>query len=316
MSVRDASASVATGPLSLARQVRLRTLTFAVITVLVWASAFAAIRVGLQAFSPVHVALLRYLIAALVLAVYALITHMPLPRREDIPRLALAGLVGFTLYNTLLNLGEVTVPSAVASFIIASAPVFMALLATFFLGERLRLFGWLGIALSFVGVSVIAFGSGTGLQIDPRAIVILLAALAQSLYSVGQKPLLTRYSPFQFTSYAIWFGVLFLLIFAPGLLDEVRAAPIGSLLALAYLGIFPGAIGYITWSYVLARTPASTAASILYMIPVLALFIAWIWLGEVPSVLALFGGVLIIMGVITVNVLGRRRKEPLIPSEV
>jgi len=285
-----------------------RTLGFAAITICLWASAFPAIRVGLQAFSPVHVALLRYLVAALVLAVYAVVTRMPLPRRADVPRLALAGLIGFTLYNALLNTGEVTVPSAVASFIIASAPVFIALFATLFLHERLRVAGWAGIALSFVGVTVIALSNGSGLQLDPRAFIILLAALAQSIYTVGQKPLLKRYSPLQFTSYAIWFGAFFLLIFTPGLRTEINAAPPGALLALVYLGVFPGAIGYITWSQVLARLPASTAASFLYMVPALALFIAWIWLGEVPTLIALGGGALILAGVILVNTLGRQRR--------
>ena len=70
-----------------------RTLLFAGITITLWASAFPAIRVGLQAFSPVHVALLRYLVAALVLAGYAAITRMPLPRRADVPGLALGPMV-------------------------------------------------------------------------------------------------------------------------------------------------------------------------------------------------------------------------------
>src|SRR5689334_14518978 len=152
------------------------TLLAAAVTVVFWASAFPAIRAGLQAFSPFHVALLRYATASIVLAIYALVTRMPLPRLRDLPSLALLGLIGFTVYNALLNWGEVTVPSAIASFIIAGAPIFMALFATFFFGERLRAPGWFGILISFVGVSVIAFSSGGNAQFDPRAIVILIAA--------------------------------------------------------------------------------------------------------------------------------------------
>jgi drug/metabolite transporter (DMT)-like permease len=286
------------------------TLLAAGVTVIFWASAFPAIRAGLQAFSPFHVALLRYLTASLVLAIYALVTRMPLPRLRDLPNLALLGLIGFTLYNALLNWGEVTVPSAIASFIIAGAPIFMALFATFFFGERLRLPGWIGILISFVGVSVIAFSSGSNATFDPRALVILAAALAQSLYSVGQKPFLKRYSPIQFTSYAVWFGTLFLLVFAPGLPQAIQAAPADALIAVVYLGMFPGALGYATWSYVLAHLPASTAASFIYLVPAFALVIALIWLGEVPSLIAVFGGLLVVVGVIVVNLLGRARREP------
>ena len=172
------------------------TLLAAGITVVFWASAFPAIRVSLQAFDPFQVALLRYGTASIVLAIYALATRMPLPRARDLPSLALLGLIGFSLYNALLNWGEVTVSSAIASFIIAGAPIFMALFATLFFGERLRPAGWLGILISFFGVSVIAFSSGSNATFDPRALVILAAALAQSLYSVGQKPLLKHYRRF------------------------------------------------------------------------------------------------------------------------
>ena len=92
------------------------TLLAAAVTVVFWASAFPAIRAGMQAFSPFHVALLRYGTASVVLAIYALVTRMPLPRLRDLPSLALLGLIGFTIYNALLNWGEVTVPSAIASF--------------------------------------------------------------------------------------------------------------------------------------------------------------------------------------------------------
>ena len=293
-----------------ASSARRLTLLAAGITVIFWASAFPAIRVGLQAFDPFQVALLRYGTASIVLAIYALATRMPLPRARDLPSLALLGLIGFSLYNALLNWGEVTVPSAIASFIIAGAPIFMALFATLFFGERLRPVGWMGILISFVGVSVIAFSSGGNATFDPRALVILAAALAQSIYSVGQKPLLKRYSPIQFTTYAIWFGTLFLLVFAPGLPQAIQAAPADALVAVVYLGVFPGALGYATWSYVLAHLPASTAASFIYLVPAFALVIALVWLGEVPSLIAVIGGLLVVAGVITVNLLGRARRQP------
>ncbi|MBI1257180.1 MAG: EamA family transporter [Chloroflexi bacterium] len=285
------------------------TLVAGVVTILLWGSAFAGIREGLKAFDPFHVALLRYLTASLVLGIYALITRMPLPRLRDVPALALLGFLGFTVYNACLNWGEVTVPSGIASFIIASAPIFVALLATFFFGERLRVVGWLGILISVVGVSLIAFSSeSTNLSFDPRALGILLAAAVQSFYVVGQKPLLKRYSPVQFITYAIWFGTLFLLVFLPGLPEELQAASPSALAACIYLGVVPGAIGYLTWTYVLAHSPASTAATLIYGVPVVALVIAWLWLGEVPGLVAVIGGFVVLAGVIIVNTLGRGKR--------
>jgi drug/metabolite transporter (DMT)-like permease len=182
----------------------------------------------------------------------------------------------------------------------------MALEARAWLGERLHRWGWIGMLIGFVGVAVIAFSGVSGFRLDPRALIVLCAALAQSLYFVGQKPLLTRYRAIEFTTYAVWIGACLLLVFLPGLPQQVRAAPISATLAVVYLGIFPGAIGYVCWAYALTHIPASRAASFLYMVPLLALGIAWVWLGELPPVLALAGGVLVLAGVMVVNSRGRK----------
>lgn len=284
----------------------LRTAFAVASTVMLWASAFAGIRVGLEGYTPAHVALLRYLTASIALLIYALITRLPLPRRADLPTLALLGFSGITLYNIALNAGEAKVSAGVASLIIASAPAFVALLARSFLKERLTIWAWIGISICFGGVAIIALGESDGWRISASALLVLIAAIAQSCYSVGQKPYLKRYSPLQFVTYAIWAGTFFLLPFLPGLIQEIPHAPTHASAAVIYMGIFPGAIGYISWSYVLSRLPASRAGSFLYLVPATAILIAWVWLGEVPAVISLFGGVLILAGVITVNVHGRK----------
>jgi drug/metabolite transporter (DMT)-like permease len=71
-------------------------------------------------------------------------------------------------------------------------------------------------------------------------------------------------------------------------------------MAAFYLGVFPGAIAYLGWSYVFARGPAARTATLLYLIPVLAIFIAWVWLREVPKVIALIGGAIALAGVFLV----------------
>ena len=96
----------------------------------------------------------------------------------------------------------------------------------------------------------------------------------------------------------------------------------------AYLGVFPAAVGYVTWAYTLARVPAARAASFLYLVPAVTLGIAWIWLGEWLTWLALLGGVIAISGVVIVNLfeksartkrLGREntphRTQPLLPGQ-
>lgn len=274
------------------------------VTVITWASAFAAIRVGLRGYTPAHLALLRYAVASVALGVYALLTGMRAPRPRHLPGLAALGLAGIAFYNVALGYGQVTIPAGTASLLIASTPVWLALMAVAVLGERLRALGWLGIGLSFAGAATLALGGG-GLRLEPRALVVLAAAVASSLYSLGQKPYLARYSALQCTAYAVWTGTLFLFPFAGGLPAAISRAPLPATLAVIYLGLFPAALGYLTWARVLSRVPAAVAGSFLYLVPALAMLIAWLWLGEVPAALSLLGGALVLGGVVMVNRWGR-----------
>jgi len=273
--------------------------TYAALTavLLLWPSAFVGIRASLQFYSAGEVALLRYLVASLVLIVYCIAKKVPLIPLRDWPLTAVAGFMGFSLYSVAVNRGEATVTAAAASFIVNTVPIFSSLLAVAFLGERTRAVMWFGTFVSIVGTFVIALGEGKGIHFDSGVLYLLVAAIAQAVYFVLQKPLLSRHSALQVTSLAIWTGTLLLLPYLSGLWLDVPRAPHAATIAVLYLGTFPTIIGYVAWAYVLSKMPISSASPFLYIVPVNTILIGWIWLREMPSGLSIAGGCLSLLGV-------------------
>ncbi|MDP2181068.1 MAG: DMT family transporter [Actinomycetota bacterium] len=284
-----------------------RTWAAIIVALLLWAAAFAGIRAGLESYGPGQVALLRFGTASLVLLGYAVVTRMHLPDIRDLPTIALGGFLGITIYHVSLNFGEQTVTAGAAALLISASPIFTALMSSAWLKERLTVWGWTGVVVSFAGVMLITFGEGGSLAFEPGALLILVAAVATSAFFIVSKRTLKRYNALEYTTYAIWAGTLPMLVFAPGLVQQFPSASPESTLAVVFLGIFPGAISYVLWSHALSRMPASVLSTFLYFQPINATWIAWVWLGEMPAMLAFVGGAISLVGVAIVNTKGTSR---------
>jgi drug/metabolite transporter (DMT)-like permease len=285
------------------------TLSFSVIAtaifaVVLWGSAPVAIRVALAGYGPGQLALLRFGMASVLLVIYGAFAGLRRPAVSDMPALVLAGVVGITIYNVVLNYGLRTVPAATASFLVASTPIWTSLMAVIFLKERLNRIGWIGILVSFVGIGLISRERGHGLHFSPGAILIGLNAIAYAVYIILQKRLLHRFSALEFTTYSFWAGSLLLLPFGGGSSTALRTATPSATWALVFLGVFPAAIANVAWARAMASVPASRISSFFYLMPVATVIIAWFWLAEIPTALEWVGGALALAGVLLVNVWG------------
>ncbi len=274
-------------------------------TVLMWASAFPAIRIALTSFSPSELAFLRFAVASSVLGVYWAITRPLLPSGWELLRVAIAGGLGISLYNLALNEGEILVSAGTASLLMSIGPVFAAILGVVFSGERLTRWGIAGVAVSFAGVELIALFDSGQFTFNRGALLVLLAALCQSLQFVIQKPLLKRYSALAITSCVIWCGTLFLVPFAVSGVNAMATASPRSIAALIFLALGPAAAAYVSWSYALSHYPVSRVVSFLYLIPPISLLVSFIFLDERPAILTIIGGALALLGVICVNTYGK-----------
>ena len=276
------------------------------VTVLTWATAFPAIEVGLRGYSPWVLGLLRLLIAAVVLGAAVLFVRPTVPCGRQWWRVLACGLLGQTLYQGLLMTGEVSVPAGTASVLIATTPVFSVLAARVLLRERIGR-RWSGFVIAFLGAGLV--GASVGVGGGVAALVVLAAAICQGLYHVLVKPLAEQLGALAATLWPLWAGAVLALPALPALIAQAPDAPGASTLAAIILGVVPSAIGYLVWSDALARTSVARGTVALYLIPVVAMVLSWVWLGEVPTLLAVVGGVTAIAGVVLV----RRTPAPLRP---
>ncbi len=273
-----------------------------IIAIFLWASAFVGIRAGLHEYSPEGLALLRFIIASLCMGVI----YYSTPQRSsistrDVCALMGVGALGIGLYNIMLNYGELSISSGVASFIISQGPLITAIFAMLFLGEQVSVSRLIGFLVSIIGVALITLGEKSGFKWDVGLSYIIIATIAGALYSVLQKPFLKKYHAIEATTYIIWGATIFLSIHLPKLQHDLLHASLKTTLTVAYLGVFPAAIAYIAWAYVLANIPASRAASFFYFTPFVATLLGWLCLGEVPVWISLIGGLLAVLGVWIVN---------------
>ncbi|WP_342719600.1 DMT family transporter [Bacillus paramycoides] len=271
-------------------------------TILIWGTAFPAIRMGLESYTPEHLTLLRLLIASFILLLFSFIYKLRLPDLKDIPAIFMFGALGFTFYHIALNYGEKTVNAGSASLIVSVTPIVTAILASVFLNEKMKLNGWIGGVISFIGIALISFSQGDAIQLNSGGLFILLAAISESLYFVFQISYLKKYGFLPFTIYTILSSTVCMFIFLPGMYQEILAAPLEVNVSVLYLGLFPTVLPYVTLAYIISHAGAAEATSSLYLTPVTACFIAWLWLGELPTFVSIIGGGITILGVLIAHV--------------
>jgi drug/metabolite transporter (DMT)-like permease len=266
------------------------------LTLVLWASSFPAIKAGLEGYSPLELAAVRFVAASAILGCVAPLIGVRIPRRSDVVLILALGLAAVAAYHVLLNYGESVSTAGAAAFITNVAPVFSTILAGV-LGERVGARAWIGVLVSLGGAWLISLSLQGPLTLDVGCLLFLLAAVCWSLYFVLQKPLLAYYSPLEVTCYAIWSATILFAMFLPGAAMDARGASVTATISAIYLGLLPLAGGYLCWSYVLSKMPVSQAAIYTYFVPIISAIMSYVWLGESPSALFMLGAAAVLFGV-------------------
>lgn len=283
---------------------RLKLIAAATTVLLSWAGAYVAIGIATRELSPAPFALARVGGAALVLLAFLPFARgaaLRLPPLRDLPALVAMALMAFPIYHVAINAGQRVVSPGVASVLIATLPIFAAIIARFTLGERPGARGWSGILIAFSGVTLLVTVRNGSFELEPAALLVLLSALSGSGYMVLQRQLTRRYTGLQLTVWGMWLGTLMLAPFAAELATEIRVASRDALLAVAYLCVLPTALAYLLWAYVLKTLPAARAASLLYIVPPITFLAAWLITGDMPGVLDIVSSAVVLAGVALVQ---------------
>jgi len=275
----------------------------ALVAVVAWASVYAVLGIGLSDFPPGESGFLRFAIGTAALGVYMLISRTPLPPRETWRDIALIGVIGFFLYTLLLNFGQQSSGAIVASLIIGATPAVSAAMAAVFLRESVSLRTRTGTAISFFGVSLNAVGaSDLGKSSAIAGILLLIGAtIARSIHLVLQRKVAKSTTSLQLAFCSMAIGAALFLPWAANSLSILPGASIQAIAALVYLGLFPSAVAYMLWAFVLKNLSVSKASNWLSVIPVLSLAFAVVLTGGYPEDIVVLGALITIVGVAIVQ---------------
>jgi drug/metabolite transporter (DMT)-like permease len=281
----------------------------ALFAVIVWGASFIATKVALKDISPSAVVWLRFSMGIVILGIaVAVRKQFSMPGRKEWAYFALLGFLGITFHQWLQSNALKTSEAGTTAWIVSTTPVFMALLGWIVLKEGLS---WLkigGIVLAFAGVLlVVSKGDLSSISVGtfgaPGDKLILVSAVNWAVFSVLSRRGLKSYSASLMMFYVMSFGWLFtsILFFSNSGIGEISNLTLSGWLGVAFLGIFCSGLAYIAWYDALQSLPAAQTGAFLYIEPLVAVVVAFFILGEPVTLVSLFGGGIILLGVWLVN---------------
>jgi len=271
------------------------------------ALTFPVARFGLDIIEPFTFAFYRFVISSVVLLSIVRFTRYEKPiEKKDY--LKIVG-IGFLIipFNQLMYLyGQSLTGAGHASLLFATTPIWIFLAALIHLKERLVLRRAVGIVIALTGVIVIMTTGAIKISTEYLwgDLIVLVAVWAWAYYTILGKPLVRKYGALRVTAYALASGSA--LYFPFGLYFASRfdysATSTAGWLSVLYVALGVSVVAYVLWYWVLKYLEASRIAVYHNLQPIIATFVAWLWLGEQPGLAFIFGGVVVLIGVIVAEV--------------
>ena len=282
----------------------------AFVAAVLFGSSVVAVRVAVQEIPPLSLAVLRFGQGGLLLVLVLLLLgarDLLRIKWHDLPLLILLGAVLFTVFPVTFNASLRLIEASRGALLLATIPLWSALLARVVRSERLAPRQVIGVFLSLGGVGLALAERGLGWQGGLGSLagdaLMLLTALCGAAYGVLAQRALARYSALTVTTYAMVLGTALLVPAAlvEGLVGVFPKLGPQTVALLVFLGVFGGALGFFLWTFALTRLTPTQVTVYINLNPLVAMVLAAVLLAEHLTIIFAAGFGVVLLGVLLVN---------------
>ena len=271
----------------------------------IWGVNYSVMKYGTTLVPPLGYNAVRITVAAVTLLLIAILFAGPAPPRRDMLAVLALGAFGNGVYQVIWVEGLSLTRAGEAALVVGASPALMALVGRLRGVERVNARGIAGITLSIFGVGLIVLGRATSGSAAPGGslggdLLVLAAAVCWAIYTVWLMPYTRRVSGWWVAALSIVGGASVLLI--AGSADIVRidwrAVPHNLWFAILYGSMGALVVAYVLWYYGVRKLGPTRTALFGNLQPFIALLVAWLMLGEVPTIWQGIGAITIVSGVL------------------
>ena len=284
-------------------------------------SSVVAVRVAVQEVPPLSLAVLRFGQGGLLLVLLLLVTRGQLRIEwRDLPLLALLGAILFTVFPVTFNGSLRLIEASRGALILATIPLWSALLSRATRSERLVFRQVVGVLLSLAGVGLVRAEDGLdwdgGLEGLFGDALMLVIALCGAAYGVLAQRAFARYNALSVITFAMVLGTLLLLLAAlvedpVGVIQRLDGRTVA---LLVFLGVFGGVLAFFLWTFALTRLTPTQVAVYINLSPLVAAVLGAALLAERLTIIFTVGFGAVLLGVLLVNWPGRTATAPTFQS--
>jgi drug/metabolite transporter (DMT)-like permease len=274
-----------------------------VVMAVIWAVNYTVAKFGTRTVPPLAYNAVRIVMAVIALLVIAWLGSHERPTRRDLGPLLALGVLGHGLYQVCFIEGLARSRAGTVALMLAASPAFIAIVGRIFRIERVGPRGWTGIALQLIGISLVVFGSvahSTSGDSLLGSSLLVAGSLFWAFFATLIKPYTERMSGINVGAYSQAGGALFVTaVGVPSIVaTNWTAVPAPVWAAIVYSGIGALVVGNLIWYYGVSRLGPTRVSMFSNLQPLVALAVAWVVLGEVPTVWQGLGAASIMTGLV------------------